>query len=176
MAHSEQMQFVRNVSLTFPKYFSGVKVLEIGSLNINGTVRQFFNNCDYTGVDLAVGKDVDVVQFGHLLKYADGHFNTSISCECFEHDEHWAKTFSNMVRMTNGLVVMTCATIGRPEHGTFNIEPNASPFTNNYYKNLSMKDFYDTFDVDKLFTKHQFSINPTSADLYFWGLTNQTSG
>ena len=37
------------------------KILDIGSLNINGCMRPLFTGCHYTGADLSRGKNVDVV-------------------------------------------------------------------------------------------------------------------
>ena len=118
MSHPAQMLFVQSVKHHFPDYFKDSKVLEIGSLNINGSVRQFFENCEYLGVDLGLGKDVDLVSKGHELSFPDKSFKTVISCECLEHDKDWQKTFQKMYDLSSGLVVMSCATIGRPEHGT----------------------------------------------------------
>ena len=61
MAHPQQMFFIGNVARHMVPYFSETKVLEVGSLNINGSVRQFFSNCDYVGLDISEGRDVDVV-------------------------------------------------------------------------------------------------------------------
>ena len=87
MSHQQQLSFVASVKDQFPEYFSQTKVLEVGSLNINGSVRQFFQNPDeYIGCDLGEGPGVDIVCRGHELPYPDGAFDVVISCECFEHD------------------------------------------------------------------------------------------
>jgi hypothetical protein len=165
------MNFVDSVRMQFPRYFHNAKVLEVGSLDINGSVRRFFHECDYLGVDIGMGNGVDLVQSGHLLTFPAGHFDTSISCECFEHNKYWAETFSNMARMTNGLVIMTCATTGRPEHGTIASSPKDAPFTNDYYRNLTEHEFLETFNMKDMFLDWQFTTNQSPADLYFWGLT-----
>lgn len=41
MSHQQQLDFVAAVKAEFPEHFSQTKVLEVGSLNINGSVRQF---------------------------------------------------------------------------------------------------------------------------------------
>lgn len=171
MSHESQINFVHRVQSMYPSYFNNCKVLEIGSLDINGSVRRFFSGCDYLGVDLGTGKNVDLVESGHLLTFPDKHFRTSISCECFEHNKYWAETFENMVRMTDGLVIMTCATEGRPEHGTTATSPADAPFTNDYYRNLIEHDFRELFNLDNMFTDYEFSTNCNPADLYFYGLT-----
>jgi SAM-dependent methyltransferase len=170
VSHQAQIDFVSSVKAQFPEFFAGGRVLEIGSLNINGSVRDFFVNAEeYVGCDLGEGKGVDIVCAGHELPYADGHFDVAISCECFEHDRHWRKTFSKMVDLVRvgGLVVFSCATTGRREHGTTRTSPADAPFTNDYYMNLEAGHFGL---LVKRFSRHEFSENQSPRDLYFWGI------
>jgi SAM-dependent methyltransferase len=171
MSHPEQMRFVASLTRTFPWHFRNTKVVEVGSLDINGSVRQFFYEPTlYIGCDVGAGPGVDIVCAGHELPFAN-KFDVAISCECFEHDKHWQKTFAKMVEMVkdNGLVIFSCATTGRPEHGTTKSSPQDAPYTNDYYKNLTKEDFEASFDLKKLFLKYEFSTNEGSKDLYFWG-------
>ncbi len=171
MAHPEQREFFKSVIDKFPEQFSAVKVLEIGSLDINGSVRDFFTECEYIGVDLDEGPGVDLVAQGQELDFPDNNFNTVISAECFEHNPYWLDTFVNMHRMCSGLVVFTCATEGRREHGTTRTTPADSPFTLewDYYRNLTEDNFIDNLDLGSMFSKYKFSVNQDSHDLYFWG-------
>jgi hypothetical protein len=193
MSHHAQQLFVESVKTSFPEFFTKRRVLEIGSLDLNGSIRSYFSNCEYIGVDLAAGAGVDVIGSGHELVYPDGSFDVVASCECFEHNKFWKETFENMCRMASGLVFFTCASHARPEHGTRLSEPESSPFTNDYYHNLGRDDFNIT-ELDSWFSKWDFSgapltlpgASPTKlqwmkiqglwsgsdadADLYFWGL------
>lgn len=179
MAHPEQREFLTNVKTKFPAFFDRMKVLEVGSLNINGTVRDFFTNCDYTGIDVGEGPGVDIISSGHTFEAPNDTYDVSISCECFEHNPHWVETFINMHRMAknNGFVIMSCATDGRPEHGTTRTSPRDSPLTISagweYYKNLSVKDFEDNFSINSLFSQHQFIVDHRHHDLYFWGIVTK---
>lgn len=173
MAHNEQRQFLKKTKDHFPEFFDRVSVVEIGSLNINGTVRDFFTDpTQYAGLDLIEGKDVDVVMPGK--DYQAQGIDTVISTECFEHDRDWKKTFENMTRMVRGggMVIFTCASDGRHEHGTARTNPADSPATTDYYENRNQKDFEEAFDIKKLFSKHLFEYNPVTCDLYFWGIRN----
>ena len=87
MAHVEQNEFIQSVKNHYPQYFNGVKVLEVGSLDLNGTVRGSFTNCDYTGLDVGPGPGVDIVCSGHVYDAPDNTFDTVISCESFEHNQ-----------------------------------------------------------------------------------------
>ena len=145
MTHHEQLEFMAKLTELFPDRFQGRRVLEIGSLNVNGTIRPFFKQCEYTGVDVAPGPDVDIVCEGQNYKGEDGSFDVVVACEVMEHNPYWAETMANMVWLCkpDGMVVMTCATLGRPEHGTTRSAPTDSPLTLewNYYRNLTHRDF-----------------------------------
>lgn len=171
MAHPEQFDFVKSVRDRFPNHFASVRVLEVGSLDINGSIRQFFTDCEYTGVDLGPGAGVDQIAAGETLDYPDHTFDTTASCECFEHNEHWQETFANMWRMTRsgGLVFFTCATTGRKEHGTRRTNPTSSPYAQDYYRNLTANDF-GVLPLDEWFSDHQFTVESRHHDLCFWGV------
>ena len=169
MSHQAQLDFVAIVRAMYPDYFVGKKVLEIGSLNINGSIRPFFEQCTYVGVDLGEGRDVDVVARGEDLTYADGSFDVVASCECFEHNPEWVATLNNMIRMSSGLVFFSCATTGRPEHGTPRTSPHDAPFCGEYYRNLTEEDVRSAIDLS-VFEDYQFLTNDMAHDLYFWGI------
>lgn len=172
MAHQQQRDFFLKLQRENPEAFDNVDVIEIGSLDINGTVRDFFNANRYVGVDVGPGKGVDLVANGEDVDFPDNSFDVAVSAECFEHNPQWEATFLNMVRMSNKHVMMTCASEGRPEHGTTRTDRGSSPFTAdwNYYRNLTEDDFEEVFDLEKLFIEHSFEYQPASHDLYFYGV------
>ena len=175
MSHPQQQSYVESVTRLYPDSFINKKVLEVGSLDLNGSVRRFFKECEYIGSDVGEGVGVDVVCEGQKYDAPDNTFDTSISCECFEHNPFWKETFLNMIRMTkpNGIVVMTCATTGRAPHGITSDGPEHSPLTVKigweYYQNLTEQDF-SCFDLDSLFSTYKFSIGKEMNDLYFYGV------
>jgi hypothetical protein len=169
MSHQAQLDFVASLRFKFPEYFVGEYVLEIGSLNINGSIRPFFEKCTYVGVDLGEGADVDVVARGEDLTYEDGAFDVVASCECFEHNPEWVATLKNMIRMASGLVFFSCATTGRKEHGTRRTSPQDAPFCGDYYANLTEEDVRREINLS-VFKRYEFSTNSDCHDLYFWGI------
>lgn len=175
MSHPEQLRFVEQIKAAFPSYFNTARVLEIGSLDINGTVRKLFSSCDYIGLDVGAGPGVDVVCQGQEYDGPDSSFDTVISCEVMEHNPYWSKTMTNMVRMTKpgGLVVMTCASTARREHGTTRTSAQDSPLSVGigweYYKNLAAADFRSALPLGSLFSSHLFLSHYVSKDLYFFG-------
>lgn len=176
MSHPQQLNFIKDVKEKFNSKFLNSKILEIGSLNINGSVRPFFENCEYIGIDLGKGPGVDVVCEGQNYNEADNTFDVTISCECFEHNPYWLETFKNMIRLCKpgGIVIFSCATTGRKEHGTTKTSPNDSPLSIGkgweYYKNLVEEDFTSVLNFDNNFIEFNFSTNTSSKDLYFYGI------
>jgi SAM-dependent methyltransferase len=175
MAHPEQLQFVRAVSEHLSTDYAGKRVLEIGSYDVNGSIRPLFRGSSYVGVDLTEGPGVDLVCAGDAIDHPDDSYELTISCECFEHNPHWRETFLNMHRMTKpgGVVLFTCATTGRLEHGTARTLPKSSPGSQgagwNYYRNLTERDFRSRLAMDQLFDGHFFLVDRTACDLYFVG-------
>jgi tetratricopeptide (TPR) repeat protein len=174
--HWEQTQFVRSVRALVPQFFEDSSVLEIGSYNINGSVRPIFTPGVYIGVDLVPGPSVDIVGSGDEI-LLDRRFDTTISCECFEHNPRYLETFRNMVRHARpgGMVLFSCASTGRAEHGTSRTTPLDSPGTVargwSYYRNLVPADFDYDF-LNTAFCQFRFFDNRGSNDLYFVGFTS----
>ena len=176
MAHPEQAEFFSAVRTHYPAAFAQARVLEVGSLDINGSVRELFTGCDYTGADLQLGPGVDLACQGQLLAFPTGHFDTTISAECLEHNPFWRETVANMMRMTRpgGLVLISCATTGRLEHGTTRTNPDASPFTSaekwEYYRNLTAADLAASLNLDGWLADWGSWVNFITRDLYVVGL------
>ena len=60
MAHKEQRDFLDKMKLKFPNAFANCKVLDIGSFDVNGNEKPWFDDCDFTGLDLLPGPGVDI--------------------------------------------------------------------------------------------------------------------
>jgi SAM-dependent methyltransferase len=152
LSHPQQRRFVARAAALHP--IDG-PLLEVGSLDVNGSVRDLFPlAAPYVGIDLAPGRAVDVVASGHDFG-RDESFATVVTTECLEHDPGWRDTLANIERVLRpgGVLILTCATTGRHEHGTARTSPAMSPFTsradgrsgraNDHYKNLVAADVVD---------------------------------
>ena len=177
--HPEARHFLDFVKNAFPKFFEGVRCLDAGAADINGNNRHYFSNSEYIGNDVFPAPNVTILSKTSDLRFTDGHFDTIVSSECFEHDLFYRESLQNIVRMLRpgGLFGFTCASTGRAEHGTLRTSPHASMTTQtgdmewaNYYKNLTEGDVREAVDIDSEFEHYQFVYNPTSYDLYFWGI------
>src|SRR5438128_1522274 len=170
MAHAAQYEFFSRVAAHLPAFFSNRLVLEIGSVDQRGSVRDLFSNCNYIGVDVSAGPSVDLVAQGQLLSFEAESFDTVLSAEAMEHNPFWRETFANMLRLSKsgGLVLMTCAAPGRPEHGTSRTTPDDSltPLIGwEYYRNLSSADFIAAAHLDGWFERYAFFTNWEHLDL-----------
>lgn len=79
-----------------PYYAEGkdkIKVLDIGSFDMNGTYKELFNNwgnVEYTGCDMSAGPNVDIVlkDVYNWKDIEDNTFDLIISGQVFEHVEY----------------------------------------------------------------------------------------
>lgn len=176
MAHAQQAEFVGIVKRHLPQFFTAGSVIEMGSLDINGSVRHQFSVARYVGVDLAPGPGVDLVSLGHQVDLPSSSFDCAVSMNCFEHNPYWLDTFINMLRLARagGLVVVSTATTGCREHGTRRSAPESSPHTVaqgwTYYRNLTERDFTRRLALRRWLSDWRFFVSHESYDLYFVGL------
>lgn len=180
MAHNQQQNFCKKIKEKYPEFFINKKVLDVGSLDVNGNNRFLFDSCDYLGIDVAEGNNVDVVALGHLFNAPDNYYDVIISTEVFEHDMFYKQTIQNIMRMLKpgGMFLFTCATIGRKEHGTIlSDDSEAAPLLKeisnewaNYYKNLQESDIRDISGFNETFPDGYFEYEQNAFDLYFFGI------
>lgn len=95
------------------------QVLEVGSMNINGSIRSVIPVT--VGVDFRVGKDVDVVCDACDLenRFGPESFDAVVSCDALEHIQDWKAALENMwaVLKTDGWLVLTLASTNKGRHG-----------------------------------------------------------
>lgn len=115
--HKANSIFWKYVSQEFPTYFNE-NILEFGSYNINGTIKDFFKNYKkYVGIDWRSGPDVDVVGLAHVVKF-DFQVKAVLSASMLEHDPYWEKSLENMINhlQPNGILVLTWGAARNPQH------------------------------------------------------------
>ena len=184
MSHPHQQIYFLEVKKRYyqsvhPHPFYKAKVLDVGSLDVNGNNRFMFVDCYYTGIDVVAGPNVDIVASAHeWCKIIGGHYDTIISTSMLEHDMHWKLTLRAMLQalVKGGLLLLACATGKCAEHGTLTCSPESSGTSQlegewaSYYSNLSEADFRSVIDFDAEFSEYEFKVDREGKDLYFWGL------
>ena len=180
--HIEARDFTLFVKDILPDYFKNKKVLDVGSGDINGNNQFLFENCEYHGNDVIQASNVTIVSKTKDLPFEDDTFDTIISTECFEHDPEYEASFQKIYKMlkSNGLFCFTCASTGRPEHGTRRTSPSDSYGTignlddmSDYYKNLTPKDVNNVLSLNELFVCWDTYYHPIAKDLYFVGIKKE---
>lgn len=194
MSHKAQITFCKEIRRKYRPLFINSNVIDCGSLDINGNNRWLFRRNlynwwginRYTGVDITLGKNVDSLGLTHeVLPALEPYLRQSwrsevrdkpfwpidvvISTEMLEHDKHWKRSLIAMYEILKpgGLLLITAAGIGRPEHGTNLCHPSASPSTLDYYQNISNEMFKSVLPRE-LFTEHLIRQNCT--DFQFAGV------
>lgn len=170
--HPQVNDFIERVKRMYPTKFIGGKVLDVGSLDINGNNRHHFYCSEYTGIDVGEGPNVDLVVPGNQeFPFDSNIFDVVISTECMEHNEHYMTTIGQMYRVLKpgGVMIMTMAGHKRPEHGTKRSDPVASPHTQEYYKNIYLQDLSHILWWEEGFFPFCFEYGG-AYDLYFYGI------
>ena len=98
------------------------KVLEVGGMNVNGTVRGLFPvaiaNHGYLSVDILDGPGVDQIVHPGELPFPDDTFSVVVSTETLEHDPRPWLTVPEMHRVLRpgGRLVLTARGVGCGYH------------------------------------------------------------
>lgn len=77
------------------------RVLDVGSLDINGNLRGYFKDSTYIGVDIQAGENVDQIVDGHALveTFGEDSFDLVLCFDTFEHDSAFWVTWEQMKRV-----------------------------------------------------------------------------
>ena len=95
--HLNNRKWLEDCKKAYPDNFKGCSVLEIGSQDVNGTIRDYFEDCDYIGVDREEGNGVDIVCDARETKF-DKKFDTVMIISVFEHDLNWKDTLKHNIQ------------------------------------------------------------------------------
>lgn len=168
--------FFQGLKQRFPQYFKDCRVVDFGSLNVNGELKHFFNNCDYTGVDVVAGDNVDCVSLTHEFEVADPLFDTVVSSDMLEHDPHYIKSLQKMVQLVRpgGFLAVTCKAGDFPAHGLSddkNAPLASSKLFNDYYRNVNMDDVHKAVSLAYTFSKYDMTYKGGS--LLLWGIKKE---
>jgi glycosyltransferase involved in cell wall biosynthesis len=109
--------------LVTPDQIAGKTVLEVGSCDVNGSVRPIIEShhpASYLGVDASAGPRVDrVVDAGDLIAtFGFDSFDVVITTEMLEHVADWRRVMGNLagVLRPGGVLALTTRSPGFPYH------------------------------------------------------------
>jgi hypothetical protein len=162
--HDAVRRFIRQTKEKYPDLFEAKRVIDCGSMDINGSIRPFFESVEeYIGVDWRDGKGVDVVSLFHEYdEQPDGYFDVAVSMETFEHDPYWRKSLKKMldkIRLEGSLII-SCGGPNRHHH-----QFQASP-QDRYYKNLTLDELRGVVLENSMFKKIDSVYSSGKNDIY----------
>jgi SAM-dependent methyltransferase len=114
--HPEAYAFIQKHA---PKKTEGLRVLEIGSYNVNGTTRPLFRGARYVGLDRRPGREVNVVADGAEWDGDGKPFDVVVSTEALEHAPDPGAVLRNARKLLTmgGRLMLTAASLEREPHG-----------------------------------------------------------
>lgn len=142
---------------------AGPEVLDIGSLDINGSARKLLGpEFNVLGIDWRPGRGVDEVALAHEWDPRGRCFHAVTILEVLEHDPHWARTLAAGVRVLRpgGVLLATWAGPARKPH-----EVGVSP-QQGYYKNLGPLEVLRALAATGSIRSCHYEQSPDEEDVY----------
>ena len=144
-----------------------LSVIELGSRNINGSIRALFPRAlregTYVGVDIAPGDDVDIV--ADAAEYEPLCLvDCVICCEVLEHAANAPSIVRNALRMLkdDGVFIMTCAGDGRKPHSAVD---GQGVREGEFYRNVGQQQFLEWCEAAGA-TSARVTVDAKRGDLY----------
>ncbi len=185
--HIEARQFTEWSRRIFPQAFHNKRCLDAGGGDINGCNKHLFSwdaEERFVCNDIGPAPNATIVSATKDLTFEDGSFDTVVSTECFEHDAQYKESLRKIADLLapGGVLVFTCASTGRPEHGTRRTSPQDCWATRHknvefqdYYKNLTLHDVAEALDLDGIFERWVAYYHKRHKDLFFLGVKHGSS-
>jgi len=169
--HLQASQFFEKIKKKIPEQFRNVSVIDFGSLDVNGSFKNMFEDSNYIGIDIRPGKNVDAISKAH--EYRSMPVDVVISGQMLEHDEYWMQSLLNMYRLLKdgGLMVVSAAGWATFEHGTERSDNFQFGTKSDYYKGILEDDIKQFLSrLPKPFKESGIEIGNVGQDIYFYGI------
>lgn len=144
-------------------------ILDVGGADVNGSVRDYFPQGIFTGLDIEAAPGVDIVADAATwrLPEDDYGYDVVIATELFEHAEQWHLIIETMAKALDPdgpqLLIATCASTGRPPHGA---RGEWGVPAGQFYGNVSSEMLRE--ELEKHFHEVEVEYNPNPGDAYMW--------
>lgn len=142
--------FFERTRSRMPHFFYDVDVLEYVPHHKSKSINKLFLNSRHYVLDPTIND---------LSKIQDNSFRVTMSIDYFQYTPNYLDHFKKLHRISSKFVMFSCAAAGRKPVGR-----------EQYYKNLTMPDFYNCLDMDSMFDSYLFDPDYDTSTLYFWGV------
>jgi len=99
--HDTAMMYGKHFFSTYLKDAKGLKIIDIGSQDVNGSLKSVApKDNEYIGLDFVEGKGVDVILTDpYVLPFEDSSVDVVVSSSCYEHSEFFWLSFNEALRI-----------------------------------------------------------------------------
>ena len=151
--HQGNKDFLAYLKSAYPEFLHKAKVLELGSMNVNGSCRDYFSECEYVGIDIAPGPCVDIVVAAKNTSFTPEYFDTLISFSMVEHDPDWKESLSHNMQWLRpgGLFVMCYGGEGNTIHPPLPWAPVPSVEMDAHIATLPLENVDSFYEGDRFF-------------------------
>jgi len=120
--HITAMDFGRRFFETYAGSRPGLRIIDIGAQDVNGSLRSVApSDAEYVGVDFVAGKGVDVIiSDPYALPFPDESADLIVCSSCMEHSEFFWLLFNEMIRVLKPDGVLY---VNAPSNGAFHRYP-----------------------------------------------------
>lgn len=136
--HAEALAFIQGTCYRFRGPRDRLRVLEIGSLDVNGGLRHLYPRAEkWLGLDFMPGPGVDVVADASNW-LSQERFDLVICAEVLEHAPDWAPIVFNAAYALAplGALVLTAACDPRAQHGAYDPDGTHGTLPGEHYENV----------------------------------------
>lgn len=146
--HQGNRDFLDSLRVRFPEAFAlGARVLELGSLDINGSARTWWPHAEYVGLDRVAGPGVDLLVDANdpcwIVDFTV--VDVLVSMSMLEHNEAWWLALEHGLRVCRrgGLIILSWGAEGNQHHAP---EPWRPVTVFEFFKWLSTRDDVEWLD------------------------------
>lgn len=114
--HVGNVQWLRDLDGRYAT--SGARLLELGSLNVNGTARSHIEAREWVGIDIVAGGGVDIVCPAKETTFAEESFDIILCTSMLEHDPDWRESLTHNLPWLapGGLLFLSWGAEGNTRH------------------------------------------------------------
>jgi hypothetical protein len=95
--HLGNRQWLDHLQQTHGTEIQDARMLELGSLNINGSAREHLRVETWVGIDMVPGREVDIVCLASHTIFEPDSFDVMLSMSMLEHDPNWRMSLSHNI-------------------------------------------------------------------------------